>query len=258
MNCPNCGKEINKNQKFCKNCGHEIPKEPTLLEKSVKYCLNHWLKILLTGVTACLLIVVVIIGGSRLYNSNQINNAMNKSFDGQKILVQNVRKEKLNGIYDFLRIKLEDKYHGDVYISKIYDDKTIIYANSNINPNDIILYLSTPSLEFKKQGNNSWISTDLNEKYIKKAEVTTDSGGEWGVGLEFTTEGKEKFAQLTKEQVGKQLGIFFNNELITAPKIQEPITGGYAQITGNLTHDQAEQMAQTLSVGLDFKILKVK
>lgn len=261
MNCRNCGKEINKNQKFCKNCGYAIPKEPTALEKGLKYCSKHWQKILSMCVTTCLLIVIVITGGSILYNSIQINSAMNKNFDGQKILVQNVRKEKLNGVYDFVCKKLEDKYQGDVYISKIYNDKTIIYADSNINPNDIISYLSTPILEFKKQGNNSWISTDMNEKYIKKAEVTTDYNGEWGISLEFTKEGKEKFAQLTKEQVGKQLAIFFDNELITAPTIREPITGGFAQISGGstgFTYDEAQQMAQVLSMGFDLKILEVK
>ncbi len=260
MNCPNCGKEINKNQKFCKNCGCEIPKEPTPLEKALKYCFNHWQKVLLVSITTASLFIIITIVGSKLYNSVQINNAMNKNFDGQKILVQNVRKEKLNGAYDFLCKKLEDKYHGDVYISKIYNDKTIIYADSNINSNDIISYLSTPILEFKKQRNNSWISTDMNEKYIKKAEVTTDYSGEWVISLEFTKEGKGKFAQLTKEQVGKQLAIFFDNELITAPKINEPITSGSVLISGGngFTYEEAEKMVQILSIELDLKILEVK
>lgn len=185
---------------------------------------------------------------------------MNQDFDGQKILVQNVRKEKLNGAYDFLNKKLADKYQGEVFISKIYSDKAIIYAESNINPNDIISYLSSPRLEFKKQENNSWINTDLNEKYIKKAHVTSSASGEWCISLEFTKEGKEKLAQLTKEQTGKPLGIFFDNELIIAPIISEPITAGETQITGGneFTYEEVEEIAQVLSMGLDLKILEVK
>ena len=253
MNCPKCGSELNENQKFCTNCGYKIHKGPTLPEKVLNCCSNHWQKILLL-----LLIVITTISTLKLYNFVQINNAMNsKDFDGQKILVQNVRKEKLNGAYHFLNKKLADKYQGEVFISKIYSDKAIIYAESNINPNDIISYLSSPRLEFKKQENNSWINTDLNEKYVKKAQVTT-STSEWCISLEFTKEGKEKFAQLTKEQTGKPLGIFFDNELIIAPIIREPITGGFVQITNDFTFEEAEQMAQILSVGLDLKILEVK
>ena len=60
-----------------------------------------------------MLIVITTIFTLKLYNFVQINNAMNsKDFDGQKVLVQNVRKEKLNGIQDFLNKRLEDKYHG--------------------------------------------------------------------------------------------------------------------------------------------------
>ena len=262
MNCPNCGKEINKNQKFCKNCGCEIPKEPTTLEKNIKYCSNNWQKILSVCVITFLLVIVLVFGVLKLFNFVQINNAMNnKAFNGQKILVQNINREKLNGIYDFLNRKLEDKYHGDVYVSKIYNDKAIIYAENNINANDIITYLTCPKLEFKKQGNNGWVNTDMNEKHIKNAEVITDNSGQWGVSIEFTAEGRKKFAQLTKEQTGKQLAIFFDDELISSPKIQEPITGGVAQIvggSGGFALDEAEQMTQLLTIGAGLKILEVK
>lgn len=256
MNCPKCGSELNENQKFCTNCGYKIHKEPALPEKALNYSSNHWQKILLL-----LLIVITTIFTLKLYNFVQINNAMNsKDFDGQKVLVQNVRKEKLNGIQDFLNKRLEDKYHGGVYIHKIFNDKAIIYVENNINSNDIITYLSSLRLELKKQSdrNNSWLDTDLNGNYVKKAQVTTSTSGEWCIGIEFTKEGKEKFAQLTKEQTGKPLGIFFDNELIIAPIIMEPITSGFVQITNDFTFEEAEQMAQILSVGLDLKILEVK
>lgn len=256
MNCPKCGSTVKENQKFCTNCGGKIHKEPTPLEKALNYCSNHWQKILLL-----LLIIITTIFTLKLYNFVQINNAMNnKDFDGQKVLVQNIRKEKFNGIQDFLNRRLEDKYHGFVYIHKIFNDKAIIYVENNINPNDIITYLSSLKLKLKKQSNrnNSWLDTDLNGNYVKKAYVTTCTSGEWCIGIEFTKEGKEKFAQLTREQTGKQLAIFFNNELITAPFIREPITSGFMQITNDFTFEEAEQMARILSVGLEFKILEVK
>ena len=54
MYCPNCGKEIKENQKFCNNCGCKIPKEPTLSENAINYCSKYWQKILL--------IVLVVLG----------------------------------------------------------------------------------------------------------------------------------------------------------------------------------------------------
>ena len=96
----------------------------------------------------------------------------------------------------------------------------------------------TAQLEFKRpivgpNGEISWESTGLTGKDLKKSLVgSTPATGEWMVELEFNAQGAQKFSDLTKELTGKQMAIFFNGKLQSAPRVNEQITGGRAQITG--------------------------
>jgi len=54
---------------------------------------------------------------------------------------------------------------------------------------------------------------------------------------------------LTSRNVGKQLAIYIDQALISAPTVQDAITGGKAQITGKFTLDQAKKLARDLNTG---------
>lgn len=116
----------------------------------------------------------------------------------------------------------------------------------------------TAELEFKKMGivngEPEWVSTGLTGKDLNKSMVSNNpNNGQWVVSLEFNSEGSKKFATLTRELTGKQMAIFFNGELQSAPNVNEPITGGHAQITGGgnsgFSHDEAKQMVDLLNAG---------
>src|SRR5574344_2850980 len=105
----------------------------------------------------------------------------------------------------------------------------------------------TAELEFKKEGpavngEQTWIPTGLSGKDLSKANLSTNSSnGEWVVDLTFNDNGTKKFADLTKKLVGKQMAIFFNGEMQSAPVIREPIIGGNAQISGGDNGFQYEE-----------------
>ncbi len=112
----------------------------------------------------------------------------------------------------------------------------------------------TAELEFKKMGmvngQMEWVSTGLTGKDLEKSMPTSNpNNGKWAVSLEFNNEGAKKFATLTRELTGKQMAIFFNGELQSAPNVNEPITGGHAQITGDFTYEQVKQMVDLLNAG---------
>ena len=69
------------------------------------------------------------------------------------------------------------------------------------------------------------------------------------VSLEFSKEGAEKFARLTEKNVGKPLAILLDGVPISAPIVQEVITGGQAQISGNFSLDEAKNLAIQLNAG---------
>ncbi len=96
-----------------------------------------------------------------------------------------------------------------------------------------------------------FLPTELTGKYLKTARL--DFGGpalqEPLVSLEFNEEGAKIFEKLTEENVGKRLAIYIDDQLISAPVVQEKISGGKAQITGKFTIQEARELARNLSAG---------
>jgi preprotein translocase subunit SecD len=129
----------------------------------------------------------------------------------------------------------------------------------------------TPFLEFKEQKDNfaeiidnnkkviesnqgeiedPFQSTPLTGRYLKKAEVSFDQQTYTPlVLLEFNDEGTKLFADLTEKNVGKELAIYVDGIPLSAPVVQEKISGGKAQISGSFSVDEAKKLAQNLNAG---------
>jgi len=94
------------------------------------------------------------------------------------------------------------------------------------------------------------IPTDLTGADLARADVTFDqTTGKPIVTLEFTSEGGNKFAEITGKNVAKQLPILLDGQVISAPVVQEQITGGSAIISGEFTLDEAKTLAIQLNAG---------
>ncbi len=69
------------------------------------------------------------------------------------------------------------------------------------------------------------------------------------VSFRFNSTGARKFSQATQENVGLPFAIVLDNEVISAPVIREPITGGQGQISGSFTVQSANDLAVLLRAG---------
>jgi preprotein translocase subunit SecD len=91
------------------------------------------------------------------------------------------------------------------------------------------------------------------------------NGIAWQVNLEFNAEGAELFETATtalsaKEPPQNQFAIVLDGIVISAPRVENPIPGGRAEITGNFTQQSANQLANTLKYGalpLSFEVSEV-
>jgi preprotein translocase subunit SecD len=89
---------------------------------------------------------------------------------------------------------------------------------------------------------------------LKQATVVFDqSTGQPQVSLSFTADGSKKFADITKRNVGKVVAIALDDQVIEAPRVNEPIFGGSAVISGAFT----TQTAKTLQIQLNAGALPV-
>ncbi len=95
-----------------------------------------------------------------------------------------------------------------------------------------------------------WLSTKLSGKQLDRATVEFDQQtGDVQVGLQFDKEGEELFSAITERNVGKPVAIFLDGEVISAPTVQQKITGGTAVITGRFSVSEAKLLAQRLNAG---------
>lgn len=83
---------------------------------------------------------------------------------------------------------------------------------------------------------------------LTDANVSFQDGGV-AVSFKFNNLGAKKFGDVTKNNVGEQLAIVLDDEVISAPTIQSAITGGSGVITGNYTSESAQELALLLRSG---------
>lgn len=85
---------------------------------------------------------------------------------------------------------------------------------------------------------------------VTSADVGTDQANlnQFVVNVQFSTEGAQKWGALTTENLQSQVAIVLDNEVVSAPTIQE-VSSNSTQISGEFTADQANQLADQLNFG---------
>ncbi len=129
--------------------------------------------------------------------------------------------------------KIEEKGSGD---------------NKEVHAQHILFVKQTPNIF----GDNwKYKSTDLTGKNLKSADVVFTNQGlsKPEVSIKFDSEGAKKFAEITKNNIGKPIAIYLDGKLISAPIVQTEITNGEAVITGNFTIDEAKNLKRRLNEG---------
>lgn len=87
---------------------------------------------------------------------------------------------------------------------------------------------------------------------IQTAEATIYNSGtsnQYLVELTLTAAGVEKFATATAANIGKKISIYYDNDLVSAPTVNSAITGGKAQIEGQETYEEAQELASIIRIG---------
>ncbi len=106
------------------------------------------------------------------------------------------------------------------------------------------------------------MENDPNTKMVLRRRVEVDGAsltnaspsrnsqtGRWVVNFVFDSAGTRRFAEVSTANVGHPFAIVLDGKIITAPVINEPITGGRGEISGNFTPQSATDLAVLLRAG---------
>ncbi|OGI15305.1 MAG: protein-export membrane protein SecD [Candidatus Moranbacteria bacterium RIFCSPHIGHO2_01_FULL_54_31] len=96
-----------------------------------------------------------------------------------------------------------------------------------------------------------YVATGLTGKNLKKVSIDYQSQGIGSpqVALEFDSDGATLLAEISKRNVGKQLAIFIDHEIFSAPTIQQELLGGKAVVTSNFTSKTVNEYVKRLNEG---------
>ncbi len=129
-----------------------------------------------------------------------------------------------------------------------YDKKRVVVDLAGVEDPDkaVEVLKTTAKLTFRDPSGN--IVLDGSE--LKDARAGQNSRGLYAVNLTFTSEGAKKFEELTTKYVGQKIGIYLDEAKVSDPTVNEPISGGTAEISGSYaTLDEAANDAVLLRSG---------
>lgn len=92
----------------------------------------------------------------------------------------------------------------------------------------------------------------LDHKSVAEAAVLSIGAKEprWEVEVRFNEKGKTAFAKATTDHAGEQLAVHSNGKLLVVARVVSPITGGTLRISGNLTKEEATDLAATIQAAV--------
>lgn len=142
--------------------------------------------------------------------------------------------------------KRVESYSTEASVYQVGDDRIAVEIPGVTDASKILEELGNPgSLEFQLSDGTVFMTGD--QVADAQAATTTDQYGnkQYVVQLTLTDEGAKTFGEVTSENVGKALPIVYDGEVISYPTVQEAITGGTAQISGQSTFEEAQTFSNT-------------
>lgn len=70
------------------------------------------------------------------------------------------------------------------------------------------------------------------------------------IAFELSAAGQKRFAEVTRQNVGKRLAIIIDGQICSAPVIRSEIPGGKGQISGNFTQKRARELSDKINAAL--------
>ncbi|MGG1615457.1 protein translocase subunit SecD [Paenibacillus sp. NRS-1782] len=110
-----------------------------------------------------------------------------------------------------------------------------------------LTFRSATAADAKKPGQYSKVELRGNDFVENGAVVGFDQLNQPEISIK--VKDKAKFAEITKRLLNKELAIFLDQELLSAPTVRGELTDGSASITGNYTRDEANKLADTINLG---------
>ena len=152
---------------------------------------------------------------------------------------------EIPGVSDANKILEELGKPGSLYFIK----QTGADGTPNYEFNGITYALTKSLEELEKDG--SIVCDGTNVVSAEPATRTDTTTRQYVVNLTFDAAGTAAFGEATTEAYnkGETIGIYYDDYFVSVPRVNEPITGGQCEISGQESYEEAERLASTIRIG---------
>lgn len=158
--------------------------------------------------------------------------------------------EEMSDTMNKLRQRVE-QYSTEAQVSRQGKKRINIEIPGVTNANEILEELGQPGSLYFVNKNSEVVLSGTDVKHAEGSSYRDKTTGrtKYAVSLKMTKEGTKKFAEATKENVGKPIYIVYNNQIISAPTVNSEITDGSAEISGMGSLEEANALASNIRIG---------
>ena len=161
---------------------------------------------------------------------------------------ENPTKEQMSDTVYKLQLKAQG-YSDEAQVYQEGKNRINIDIPGTTDANAILEELGEPgTLEFADENGNVLLTGD-DVKTATAGMTNENNKKEYVIELNFTEAGAKKFAEATKNNVGKRIFIIYNNDVISSPNVKEAINGGQASISPIESYEEANNIASTIRIG---------
>lgn len=187
------------------------------------------------------------------YNFKNLNESIKKGLDLQggvsvlqEIVGEDVSKETLQRTRELLALRINKFGLSEPVVTVEGDRRIRVDLAGSFDSDDVVKTLtSTGQLNFKdSEGNVLLTGSD-----VKNANAVLTQEGKAIIQLKFTPEGTKKFADATRNNLGKTIEISMDDQVLTNPVVNAEINEGEAIIEGTRSFEEANRIASIIQSG---------
>lgn len=147
--------------------------------------------------------------------------------------------------------KRVENYSSEAQVYKEGGRRITVEIPDVSDANKILEELGTPgSLEFRDaKGNVLLTGTDVKSASAYTDKTNTSSSTPYGVSLQFTDEGAQKFYDATAANIGSYMSTYYDGVEVNTARISQAISGGSAVIEGMDSYDEANKLSTYIRIG---------
>lgn len=169
---------------------------------------------------------------------------------------QEITEDTLNKSIGVLRERVDSLGVTEPVLYPQGKDRIVVELAGVKDPEQAVdIIKNTAQLEFWDEQGNVLVTGEN----LKDAQASPNQDGTFAVSLEFDKKGAKLFADATQRNLGRPIAIVIDGNIISAPTVQSHITNGNAQITGQFTSEEANNLAVLLRSGalpVSFEIME--